>query len=330
MATMRDKFFFDGIAKLLVHSGYNFRLVDIERVKDKELSDIPAMWVFSLDYMDKKTQLKLAEYVKKGGILVMSPTVPTKDMSLLREEAFLKGVEVNISETVNDYLVFVSGKDYYVEEERDIKIFDSKKRRIVARTRDRKPCGILKKIKKGKLLLLGFRVMHTLDYYVGLISHFMQLLNLEPSIKVVPQDVHAVLRSNKKYGFLSLCNFNDDPREVTLNLRIPGMSKSITVPQDGRILLPNRTAYILPLNVPLARRTKIRYSTAEILKANCTERELKLIFHGGRGGSCEMLIEIRRPHSVSLDGAEIHFKYKDGLLKLSFELTGKRQNLVII
>jgi len=328
MVTTRDKFFFDGIARLLTLNGYNYKLVDIERAKEKDFTDIPAMWVFALDYMDQKTQLKLAEYVKKGGTVIMSPTVPTKDMGLLRNETFLREIEVSISETIKDNLVFVSGGDYYVEG--DIKIFDSKKRRIAAKTRDRKPCGILKKVKKGKVLLLGFGITHLLDYYIELVSHFMEILNIEPRVKVMPQDVHAVVRSNRKYGFLFLSNFNDDSREVTVNLRIPGLNKSTTIPQDTKILLPNRSAYILPLNLPVSKRIKIRYSTAEILRAITTERDLRLTFHGGTGSICEMLIEIKKPHSVSLDGREMPFKHKDGLLKLSFELTGRAENLVII
>ncbi len=328
MKAARDKFFFDGIARLLALNGFNYRLLDIERIKDRDLHEIPAMWVFSLDYMDRATQLKLVEYVRKGGTLIMNPTLPTKNMSLLREDALLKEFEIGISETRDENLVFVSGKDYSVEG--GITLFDSKKRRIVARTKDKKPCGILKKIKKGKLLVLGFGVMHTLDCHIDLISHFMQLLNLEPCVKVSPLDVHAVMRSNKKHGFLALCNFNDEPKEVELNFRIPGLGKSLTMPQEGRLLLPNRSAYILPLNVPLSRRVKIRYSTAEILKAYCTDRELRLTFHGGCGGPCEMAFEIRRPHSVSLDGTEIPFKHKDGLLKLAFRLNGEKQQLVII
>jgi beta-galactosidase len=328
MTVARDKFFFDGIARLLVLNGYNFRLIDIERAKDKELQGIPAMWVFSLDYMDRATQSKLAEYVKQGGILIMNPTIPTKNMGLLREEMLLKEFEINISEVVKDNLVYVAGKDYSVEG--DVKIFDTKKRRIIARTKDRKPCGILKKIKKGKLLLLGFGFMHVLDYHINLLSHFMQIFNLEPSVKVSPQDVHAVMRSNRKYGFLFISNFHDEPREVVLNLRMPGMNKSITIPQDGKIFIPNRSAYVLPLNVPLSRRAKIRYSTAEILKANCTDRELRLVLNGNPGGQCEILIEIRKPCSVRLDDVEIPFKYKDGVLKLSFGLKGKRQDLVIV
>lgn len=328
MTAARDKFFFDGIARLLVLNGYNFRLIDIERARDKDLGDIPAMWVFSLDYMDRATQLKLTKYVKEGGMLIMSPSVPTKNMGLLREEALLKEFEVNISEVVKDNLIFVSGKDYCVEG--DIKVFDSKKRRVIARTRDRKPCGILKKIKKGRLLLLGFGIMHTLDYHISLISHFMQILNLGPAIKISPQDVHVTMRSNKKYGFLFVSNFHDEPRGVVLNFRIPGMAKTTTIPQEGKILLSNRSSCILPLNVPLARRVKIRYSTAEILKANCTDKELRLLLHGASGGQCEMLVEIRRPHNIGLDGDEIPFRHKDGVLKLSFGLTGKKQNLIIV
>jgi beta-galactosidase len=328
MSAARDKLFFDGIARLLILNGYNIRLVDIERIREKDLQQIPAMWVFALDYMDKAIQTKLAEYAKKGGTLIMSPTVPTKNMGLLREETLLKEFEVNISDTVKDNLVFISGKDHWVET--DIKVFDSKKRRVVARTRERRPCGILKKIKKGKLLLLGFGVMHTLDYHISLISHFMQMINLEPGIKALPYDIYSTIRANKKYGFLFITNFNDEPREVTLNVKIPGMNKSTTIPQEGKILIPNRTAYVLPLNVPLSRRAKIRYSTAEILKANCTDKELTLTLRGGYGGRCEMLIEIRKPISVSLDGDDIPFKHKDGVLKLLFPLTGKKQNLLIV
>lgn len=328
MTFTRDKLFFDGIARLLLLNGYNYRLVDIEKAGNKDLRNIPAMWVFSLDYMDQPTQLKLAEYVRQGGTLIMSPTIPTKNLGLLREEVLLKEFEVSISETLKENLVFISGKDYAIES--DIKVFDSKKRRVVVRTKDRKPCGILKKIKKGKLLLLGFGVTHILDYHIGLISHFMQMLNLEPSVKVSPQDVYAVMRANRKYGFLFLCNFHDEPRLATLNFRIPGMNKSTTIPQEGKILLPNRSAYVLPLNIPLSRRAKIRYSTAEILKADCSDSELELTLHGGCAGQCEILIEVRRPNNVSLDGVEIPFRHKDGVLKLAFALTGKRQHLVIV
>ena len=172
--------------------------------------------------------------------------------------------------------------------------------------------------------------MHILDYHISLISHFMQMLNLGPNIKISPQDVHVTMRSNKKYGFLAISNFNDEPREIVLNFRIPGMNKSTTIPQEGKILIPNRSASILPLNVPFSKRAKIRYSTAEILKAICTDKELMLTLHGAYGARCEMFLEVRRPSSVSLDGSEIPFKHKDGVLKLSFGLTGKRQDLIIV
>ncbi|MBN1871409.1 MAG: beta-galactosidase [Candidatus Omnitrophica bacterium] len=327
MTVSRDKFFFDGMARLLLLNGFNYRLVDIERIKDKDLREIPAMWVFSLDYMDKPTQLKLVDYVRSGGTLIMSPTVPTKNMGLLRDEAFLKEFEVNVTETIRDNLVYVTGKDYFVEGE--IKVFDSKKRRVVARTRDKKPCGILKKVKKGKLLLLGFGVMHTLDYHIILMGHFMQMLNIEPKIKVSPQDVHVVMRSNRKYGFLTVCNFNDEPREATLSLRIPGLNKSVTIPQEGKILLANRNACILPLNVPLSQRVKIRYSTAEILEARCEDRQIRLLLHGVAGGRAELAIETRKPGNILLDGRELSFKHKDGLLKLAFDLSGGMQELLI-
>ncbi len=324
----RDKLFFDGIARLLTLNGFSYNLVDIQRIRDKDLGDIPAMWVFSLDYMDKETQVKLVEYVRRGGTLIMSPTPPTKNMGLLREDILLREMEVSIVESIQDNLVFVAGKDYAVEG--DIKVFESKKRRLVARTRERKPCGIIKKVKKGRFLLLGFGVMHTLDYHIDLISHFMQMLNLEPAVKVTPLDVHAVMRANKKYGFLTVANFNDEPAEATLHLRIPGLNKTVKIPQEGSMLLHNRSAYILPLNVPLSRRAKIRYSSAEIVRTHCTEKEVRLTFHGSAGGSGEMCLEMRKPQRITVDGEEVYFKHKDGVLKFSTKLNGKMQEAVIV
>ncbi len=322
LTAARDKLFFDGTARLLMLNGFNYRLVDVERIKEKDLRDIPAMWLFSLDYMDKETQEKLVTYVRKGGTLIVNPTLPTKNMGLLREDTLLRELDIQIAETVNENLVYVSNKDYLVEGE--VKIFESKKRRVVARTRDRKPCGILKKIKKGKVLVLGFGVMHTLDYQIDLMGQFMQILNIQPKIKVTPQDVHAVLRSNKKHGFLCVGNFHDEPREVTLQLRIPGTNKTATIPQQGMLRLDNRSAYILPLNVSVDRRAKIKYSTAEIIKAECTARELTLFCHGSAKGTAEMQIEIRKPRSIIVDGAEVPYKYKDGVLRLTFPTSGRR------
>jgi len=328
MRTARDKFFFDGIARLLTLNGFNYDLLDIERAGEKDMDEVPAMWVFALDYMDKRTQSKLVDYVKKGGTLIISPTLPTKNMGLLREDTLLKEFEIDISEVLNEDLVFISGRDYTVSG--GVKVFNSKKRRVVARTKEKKPCGILKKVKKGRVMALGFGVTHLLDYHIDLISHFMQLLDIKPALSVSARDVHAVVRSNKKHGFISLCNFNDEPREVSLNLRIPGMNKTVGIPQEGAILLPNRSAYILPINVSVSRRARIRYSTAEILGAKCDEKELRLDFHGASGGRGEIFVELRRPRSVALDGREIPFKHKDGVLKLSFTLTGRPQNLIIL
>lgn len=328
MAQKRDKLFFDGIARLLTLAGYNYNLVDIERVKGKDLSAIPALWVFSLDYMDKDTQAKLAEYVRKGGTLIMSPMVPTKNMGLLREDHILREFGIEIVEKVKEGLIYISGKDYYIEDE--VTVFESKKRRVLARTAGRRPCAILKKIKRGRLVVIGFGVMHTLDYHIDLIAHFMQLLNITPSVRVDQRDVHAVLRKDKNCGFLVLMNFNDDVRETAVTLQLPGTGKSVKIPQEGRITLHNRSAMILPVNFPLSDRARLRYTTAEIWNYAVTDKELRMTLRGAAASTGEVMLEIRQPRVVQFDNKEIPFKWKGGSLRIQLPLTGKPQNLVII
>jgi len=327
MTASRNRFLFDGVARLLLLNGFNFDFVDIEKAKPRELEEKPAMVVFSLDYMDRDTQLKLSNYVKSGGTLIMLPGPPTKNLGLLREEVFLKEMEVGVAETVKERLVYVLNRDYYVEGE--IKIFDSKKRRVVAKTKDKKPCGILKKVKKGKLLLLGFGITHTLDYHISLFSHFLQMLNIEPAVKLSSYDVHAVMKTGRKSGFLNLSNFNDEPKEVSVNLKIPGLTKSSTIPQERKILLPNRSSYMLPLELAVAKNIKIRYSTAEILKVASADKTVSFTVHGAASGYCEMVLEMKKPAAISVDAEEVAFKHKDKLLKFSFELTGRKQEVLI-
>ncbi len=328
MTQKRDKFFFDGISRLLTLSGYNCNLVDIERSSMKELKDVPAMWVFALDYMDQETQAKLVEYVRKGGILIMSPTIPTKNMGLLREDHFLREFGIDIIEKVRESLIYVSGKDYYIDDE--VTIMESKKRRVLARTKDRKPCAILKKVKRGKLVVMGFGVMHTLDYHIDLIKHFMELVNIPKAIEVDKDDVHAVMRTGRSHGFLMLSNYNDDVRDVTVTLTIPGSNKSVKLPQEGKITLGNRSALVLPLNVQIASRAKIRYSTCEVLWYNVTDKEIRVSVRGSRDGYGEIVLEMRRPKVIQFDNKEIPFKYKNGILRVNVPLSGKSQALVVI
>jgi len=53
---------------------------------------------------------------------------------------------------------------------------------------------------------------------------------------------------------------------VKISLRIPGERRITSLPERGLIYVPQRSASVLPLNVPLSEKIKIKWSTVEILE----------------------------------------------------------------
>ena len=77
----RNLFFFDGLARLLTLANRHFDMIDLERIEQKKLNRKNALFVFSLEAMSGEVQQKIARYVLQGGKLLLSPTLPQKDLS---------------------------------------------------------------------------------------------------------------------------------------------------------------------------------------------------------------------------------------------------------
>jgi len=129
----RNLFFFDGIARLLQIGGYNYNFVDVERTGIEDLKKIVHMWIFSLDYMDEKTQTKILDYIKIGGKVVLGPIINKTFANRLALE----------TDFVKENFVYVDKLDYYVMGK--IQTYKGEFDEILAVTRNDLPCAIKKK-----------------------------------------------------------------------------------------------------------------------------------------------------------------------------------------
>jgi len=346
----RDQLFFDGMARLLQLAGINFSLKDLQRSSIEELLSHPTLWVFCLDFMDGETQMKLVQYVEKGGRLIIFPTLPTTDLSCQKKTLLLDGLGIEISGRVRENLVKVKGKEILVRGETTVFRSPESSARILARTFEGEPCGLLTKKGKGRALILGFGITHVFDYHIELAKSFVREMAISPSIVVEPGGVMATVRSraqgvnNSRYGFLFLSNYKDEPENVKISLRLPGEKRRTTLPERGSMYLPGRTVSILPLNVPLSEEIKIKWSSVEILEYKVGKPVTLLVQKAG-GGDSEIVLSFvgvtrrftpmyrgghpKRPRIVRIDGKMVPFKYIDGLLKIHFKPNGKLQNLTI-
>ncbi|MDH5174692.1 MAG: hypothetical protein OEW43_05470, partial [Elusimicrobiota bacterium] len=94
------------------------------------------------------------------------------------------------------------------------------------------------------------------------------------------------------------------------------------------IYLPERSASVLPLNVPLSEEVKIRWSTVEILQYK-VGKPVTLLLQGVAERDGEIVLSCKRPKIVRIDGKKVTSNYVGGLLKIHFKPNGKQQKLAI-
>jgi len=205
---LRDLLFFDGLCRLLILAGFNFNMLDIERASQAELNKTPYLCVFSLDFMDKATQVKLAEYVKKGGKLILNYQIPEKDLSLrpetyLRDRLGIKGITKSKSN-----LFYFEGRDCMTEG--GISILETKNSEIIATTFDGgRPCAIKKKIGRGEALIAGFGLPHIFDYHIDIVRKLCRKIGIGEPKNFAAAGLHFVKRTGNKVEFDFILNYHD-------------------------------------------------------------------------------------------------------------------------
>lgn len=304
LESKRNNLFFDGLARLLQLAGLNFSLVDIQRAPLAKLLESPHLWIFSLEFMDRSTQEKLVNYVRAGGKLILNPGLPVKDLKGENETYLLDEFSFGDLEKIPEPTVRINNgeiKECYVSG--DVSVFQCPGAQILAKSSTGKPAAVIKKLGKGSLMFLGFGLSHIYDYQVDLVKFWAAKLGLLPKISVQPEDVQAVLRTGKEFGFLFLFNYHDVPKEVKV-------STVYKLPSRGKMILEPRRGYWLPINLKIEESDLIlNYTTVEILSIQKKAKELILFLRDiTLPTRAEISLSCIRPlKKVTINGRPIKF-----------------------
>ncbi|OGS17991.1 MAG: hypothetical protein A2219_04855 [Elusimicrobia bacterium RIFOXYA2_FULL_50_26] len=320
--------FYDGLARLLQIANINFTFVDIQRASPEELAKQRSLWVFSLDFMDAETQKKLADYVAAGGVLILNPDIPVKDLAMKKCTILADYLSVGVESSFTKKLFFYIGKNDYLAQGRITAFSHGADAKIVATYAGGKPCGLNVSKDGGKALILGFGLNHMFDYHRDLILEFARMAGVKPSVKV-DDEISAIARSAGSHGFLFLGNFHDTPRETKVRMVLPGETRESVFPVSGKIKLHNRSCSVLALNVPLPWGDKLRYSTVEILEIKKAAKGGSITVSGCNGCQAEMEIITSR-RKISVDGKSIPVKTAAGRIRVNFVLNGKDQIITLL
>ncbi|NJE10278.1 exo-beta-D-glucosaminidase [Thermococcus sp. MAR1] len=251
-----------GLLTLLAMSNVPFDVLDLEEASVEEMLRYGQLWVYSLDFMGRKVQDKLAEFVARGGNLVILPMLPYLDENMKPYSALAEflGVEVERAKARDNprLIQFTSVSSEGID-------------RMLVRNTVRgvrggepfvfhygRPVGTFVRRGKGSAIVLGFRLQYYSshhDLHRKFVEEILAMQNVGRDFEVTEGDIIALPRGN----YLVLLN----PR----GHRVFGKVKyrGVEVPKllDG-IEMRKRGALFLPFGVRYGK-VEVVYSTATVL-----------------------------------------------------------------
>lgn len=315
----RTNLWYDGMARLVQLAGYNYNFADLQRTPLDVLKKFPSLWVYSLDFMDRDTQAKLAAYVKEGGKLVLYPRLPSLD--LRGEEETLLGQELGLSraEELSGNLYSQDGKDYWVQG--PIQAFRSDNGHHPFVSLSKGAAAALKKsVGRGEVLAVGFGLPHIFDHYRDWVRDWGASLGLAPRVVCDPWDVQATLRESEDFGFLFVFNYHFIAKDAALSLTLPGSGEKIRFPEKGRLRLEPLSGIALPLNIPLGPDKRLVYATAEPRGLRVAAKRVDLDLAAEPGQSVEVCLSAgQKPRSARAGAQRAAVVWRKGRALVSFK-----------
>jgi len=148
-----------------------------------------------------------------------------------------------------------------------------------------------------------------------------QLARATAAANVVESDdpsVRAVVRYGEKQAFLFLWDeAGECSHQVRLTYTDPETEKVSAIPQAGAIYLPPAGAKVLPLDMPVGRRS-IRYCTSEVLSVRSVGERTMLVVYGDADTPGEIALHLPGPPLVTGDVARKEWDAETGTLVLDY------------
>jgi len=215
---VREEIFFNGILRGLQTLNFSYDISDLENISVNELLNYKQFWVVTTEYMDTTTQKLLADYVKKGGHLILYPAIPTLDLylnpcSTLKDELNIQ-IEKSVSPNKVDALDI---EDVFTVFHAKQIFKDVSKSEIVSTTKTGEVCGIRKNVGDGVATILGYAFGYTSDEHLHLIEKIISLDKIKRQAKISDPDIQFVIRNGKKYSYMFLLNYHNQKKTFTVN-----------------------------------------------------------------------------------------------------------------
>lgn len=214
---VREDLFFNGLLRGLQTLNFNYDINDLENTSLESLLKYKQLWIVTTQFMDSKTQLILANYIKAGGHLIMYPALPTMDLYLNPCTVLKQELKIEFSKSVSPNKVSAFGIEELFTVFREKQIFKESNIDVVSITENDEVCGIRKKVGKGVITLLGFAFGYSSDEHLHLYEKLVSLDKIKRQAKVSDSDIQFVIREGKKNSYLFLLNYHNQKKTFTVD-----------------------------------------------------------------------------------------------------------------
>lgn len=327
---MMTNVFFNGVLKVLKMLNYSHDISALETVPLSQLKKYKQLWVVSLEYMDMETQKKLAQYVSGGGTLIISPTLPLKDLNLkpctiLKDT--LKITQIDTVQLTEAKFDFYNQKDIRCLGRLNIYKPGLKDKKI-ALVKGKMCCGIEKKIAKGKAVVIGTALGYLIEEHLQAYRKLIAQSNIKQGFEIDNQYLTVIPRYiNQDSLFLFVFNYHRMPQEAKLTLDFN--KQRIALP---KILVAGTQGLIIPVNIKIPKTDYvINYSTSEVHSFFGNNKNISLKVFGYQYTQGRIAIKcLKKPKRVLLSAKKVAVVYKKGELIMDIRHQGKTENLKIV
>ncbi len=268
LTRQRDVVLFDLLARGLALTHRPFDAIELTRARLDPV-ETPVLWVMMEKQCDAATQQQLAEYVRRGGRLVLTgrmceETFDRAPCAILREAVGIQGVQSDPPFTPALIRAFEHDDVPVAFMETYRGDFDE----VFATSAEGRAVGFTKKVGEGAVMVFGAALStDTLDD-LDILDQMANRMGCRPLFDLSAwADVR--LSEGENGSFLFVNNYQDDPLETVI------ATGGVPMLGGHALTLPARSGAILPLEWRVRPGVVIHYLTSEVIEV--TEEGTRLI-----------------------------------------------------
>lgn len=209
---IREEIFFNGLLRALQTLNFNYDVIALDNINSLESNTYKQLWVVTTEFMDEQTQNYLAEFVLKGGHLIMYPTIPIYDLYLNSCNTFARKLNLDFVFSDSDNLIdFQNIKDVFTNFRKKL-IFTQSVENALAFTKDGSVCGIQKNIGDGVITALGFSFGYSSDEHLKVYEEIFRQDKIRKTFKSSDDELQIIVRLGEKYRYLFVLNYHNEKK----------------------------------------------------------------------------------------------------------------------